>query len=172
MKDDLTEVLNHQRIRLVLERYCRGIDRLDAATLTSVYWDDAHDNHGIYNGPATGFTEFIIPYMREHWTSTTHIIGQSNIDVSGDQAAAETVFIAHHIRPDGDGIADDVAGGRYADILQRRNGDWRILDRVVVMDWVYTHSGIATSAIDPEVFVIGRRDAADYGYKPYGTLRD
>ena len=30
MQDDLNEILDHQRIRLVLERYCRGIDRLDA----------------------------------------------------------------------------------------------------------------------------------------------
>ncbi|UKK84083.1 nuclear transport factor 2 family protein [Sphingopyxis sp. BSN-002] len=172
MQDDLNEILNHQRIRLVLERYCRGIDRLDADALASVYWDDAHDNHGIYNGPAPGFAEFIIPYMRDHWTSTTHMIGQSNIEVAGNRAAAETVFIAHHIRPDGDGIADDVAGGRYADVLECRDGEWRLLDRVVVMDWVYTHAGLASSAIDPDVFVIGQRDAADFGYQPYGRLRD
>lgn len=172
MQDEVTQIMNHQRIRLVLERYCRGIDRLDADALASVYWGDAHDNHGIYNGPANGFAEFIIPYMRDHWTTTTHMIGQSNIAIEGDRAAAETVFIAHHIRPDGDGIADDVAGGRYADVLECRNGEWRILDRVVVMDWVYTHAGLASSAIDPDVFVIGGRDAGDFGYRPYERLRD
>lgn len=172
MQDDLTEISHHQRIRLVLERYCRGIDRLDAGLLNSVYWDDAMDNHGIYNGPARGFAEFILPYMQDHWTSTTHVIGQSNIEVNGTRAAAETVFVAHHIRPDGDGIADDVAGGRYADILESRNGEWRLLDRVVVMDWVYTHSGLASGGIDPGVFVVGQRDAADFGYRPYARLRD
>lgn len=172
MQDELTEILHHQRIRLVLERYCRGIDRLDADLLNSVYWDDALDNHGIYNGPARGFAEFILPYMRGHWTSTTHVIGQSNIEVSGTRAGAETVFVAHHIRPDGDGIADDVAGGRYADVLELRDGEWRLLDRVVVMDWVYTHSGLASGGIDPGVFVIGQRDTADFGYRPYERLRD
>jgi hypothetical protein len=171
MDDDLTTILSHQRIRLVLERYCRGIDRLDSDVLASVYWDDANDNHGIYNGPASGFAQFIIPYMREHWTSTTHIIGQSNIEVSGNRAAAETVFIAHHIRPDGDGIADDVASGRYVDLLECRNGEWRLLDRTVVMDWVYTHAAIAAGAIDPNVFVIGQRDMGDFSYQAYQKLR-
>lgn len=172
MQDDLTEILNHQRIRLVLERYCRGIDRLDAAALASVYWDDAQDNHGIYNGPARGFADFIIPYMRAHWSSTTHMIGQSNIEVAGNRAAAETVFVAHHIRAEGDGIADDVAGGRYADVLECRDGEWRLLDRVVVMDWVYSHSGLASNAIDPDVFEIGQRDTTDFGYNPYRRLRE
>jgi SnoaL-like domain len=172
MQDDLTEILHHQRIRLVLERYCRGIDRLDADLLKSVYWEDARDNHGIYNGPASGFAEFIIPYMRQIWTTTTHMIGQSNIALSGNRAAAETVFIAHHLRPDGEGMADDVASGRYADIMECRNGEWRLLDRVVVMDWVYTHSGLASGGIDPAVFVIGTRDKRDFGYQPYERFRD
>lgn len=172
MNDDLTEILHHQRVRLVLERYCRGIDRLDADALNSVYWDDAQDNHGIYHGAAGDFAAFIIPYMRENWTSTTHMIGQSNIQVNGNRAAAETVFVAHHIRPDGDGIADDVAGGRYADVLECRSGEWRLLDRVVVMDWVYTHAGLASGGIDPHVFVVGQRDAADFGYQPYARLCD
>jgi hypothetical protein len=170
MQDEITEIRDHQHIRLVLERYCRGIDRLDAALLNSVYWDDAQDNHGIYNGPARGFAEFIIPYMRDTWTSTTHMIGQSNIQVDGTRAAAETVFVAHHIRPDGDGMADDVASGRYADVLEARNGEWRLLDRVVVMDWIYTHSGLARGGIDPAVFVVGQRGAEDFGYRPYERL--
>tara|TARA_R110000765_G_scaffold130701_1_gene229227 strand:+ start:501 stop:1028 length:528 start_codon:yes stop_codon:yes gene_type:complete len=166
------EVLHHQRIRLVLERYCRGIDRLDADLLNSVYWEDAHDNHGIYNGPALDFAEFIIPYMKEHWISTTHMVGQSNIVVDRNRAAAETVFIAHHIRSDGDGIADDVAGGRYADVMEFRNSEWRLLDRVVVMDWVYTHSGLASGGIDSDVFEIGKRNNDDFGYRPYSRIQD
>ncbi|MBO9378911.1 nuclear transport factor 2 family protein [Sphingomonas histidinilytica] len=172
MQDALSDLLHHHKIRLVLERYCRGIDRLDADILNSVYWDDAIDNHGIYVGPARGFADFIIPNLRERWTSTMHTIGQSNIVVEGDRAAAETVFLAHHIRPDGDGIADDVAGGRYSDILECRGGEWRLLDRTVVMDWVYTHAGLASGGIDPTVFVVGERGGGDFGYRAYEKIRE
>jgi hypothetical protein len=172
MEDGLSELLSHHNVRIVLERYCRAIDRLDADMLNSVYWEDATDNHGIYVGPASGFAEFIIPNLRETWTSTMHAIGQSNIVVQGHRAAAETIFIAHHIRPDGDGIADDVAGGRYSDILECRNGEWRILDRTVVMDWIYTHAGLAAGGIDPAVFVTGERGRGDFSYGTYGKLKN
>ena len=171
MQAELSDILHSHRIRVVLERYCRGIDRLDSELLSSVYWDDAHDNHGIYVGPARDFPAFIIANLRETWTSTTHMIGQSNIVVNGDRAAAETIFVAHHFRPDGAGIADDVAGGRYADVLELRNGEWRILDRTVVMDWVYTHAGLSSDGIDPTVFIVGERSTADFGYRAYEKIR-
>lgn len=170
MSEELKELLHHNRIRLVLERYCRGIDRLDKDLLNSVYWDDATDNHGIYNGPARDFAEFIIPYMRQYWTTSMHMIGQSNIAVNGSHAAAETVFVAHHIRPDGDGIADDVVGGRYADVLECRSGEWRLSDRVVIMDWSYTHAGLPGGQIDLNMFVVGSRDASDFGYSPFQRI--
>ena len=66
MQDTLNEVIAHHRIRQVLERYCRGIDRLDAALIDSVYWDDATDNHGIYVGPGKDFSAFIIPMLRDN----------------------------------------------------------------------------------------------------------
>ena len=90
MQDTLNEVIAHHRIRQVLERYCRGIDRLDAALIDSVYWDDATDNHGIYVGPGKDFAAFIVPMLRDAFTATMHFIGQSNIAVTGDRAAADT----------------------------------------------------------------------------------
>ncbi len=167
MQDSLDEVIAHHRIRQTLERYCRGIDRLDAALIDSVYWEDSTDNHGIYVGPGPEFSAFIIPMLGEAFTATMHFIGQSNIVVTGARAAADTYFVAYHTRREGDGTVIDVAAGRYADMLERRGPDWKIKDRVVVMDWVETRRGLEASALRLDSFIQGQRSAEDISYRSY-----
>ncbi|MGE0668384.1 MAG: nuclear transport factor 2 family protein [Sphingomonadales bacterium] len=166
MSDVLNELADHHLIRQTLERYCRGIDRLDAGLIDSVYWEDSTDNHGIYVGPGPDFSAFIIPMLREAFERTMHVIGQSNIKVNGGRAAAETYFVAYHTRHDG-GTAIDVAAGRYADMLEKRGGEWKLLDRTVVMDWVETRRGLENSALALDGFVNGARDTGDVSYRAY-----
>jgi len=168
MQDTLNEVIAHHRIRQVLERYCRGIDRLAAALIDSVYWDDATDNHGIYVGPGKDFAAFIVPMLRDAFTATMHFIGQSNIAVTGDRAAADTYFVAYHTRSEEAGAVVDVAAGRYADMLERRGDEWRIRDRTVVMDWVETRHGLDRAALALASFTNGTRDRDDLSYGAYG----
>ena len=168
MQDTLNEVIAHHRIRQVLERYCRGIDRLDAALIDSVYWDDATDNHGMYVGPGKDFSAFIVPMLRDAFTATMHFIGQSNIAVTGDRAAADTSFVAYHPRNDEGGAVVDVAAGRYADMLERRGDEWRLKDRTVVMDWVETRHGLDRAALALASFTNGTRDRDDLSYGAYG----
>jgi hypothetical protein len=151
-------------IRAVLERYCRGIDRLDASLIDSVYWDDATDDHGTYTGPGKEFSAYIIPRLRKAYLTTMHAISQSNIVVSHDRAAGDTYFLSHHIRRAADGDFVDVAAGRYADIFERRNGEWRIKDRLVVMDWMETRQTRETSSVRLEHFTPGQRDVTDPSY--------
>ena len=93
MQTELNELIGHHRIRQTLERYCRGIDRLDAALIDSVYWDDATVNHGIYIGPGPDFSAFIIPMLREAYECTMHFLGQSNIVVTGERAAGDSYWL-------------------------------------------------------------------------------
>ncbi|MBI1182037.1 MAG: nuclear transport factor 2 family protein [Alphaproteobacteria bacterium] len=172
MDDILTELVDHHRIRQVLERYCRGIDRLDAALIDSVYWDDATDNHGIYVGPGPGFSAFIVPMLRDAFERTMHFLGQSNIAVTGSRAAADSYFLAYHTRREDGALAIDVAAGRYADMLERRGGEWRIRDRTVVMDWVETRRGLQDAALALDGFVNGCRDADDVSYRAYAWARE
>ncbi|MCC5872683.1 MAG: nuclear transport factor 2 family protein [Gammaproteobacteria bacterium] len=170
MYQNVEELLDLANIRAVLETYCRGIDRLDAELISSVYWEDATDNHGVYVGPGQDFAAFIVPFLRDGYTSTMHFIGQSNIRVEGDRAAGETYFLAYHTRNEGDGAALDIAAGRYVDGFAKRGGEWRIADRVIVMDWVDTRSGLQSGDIALGSFVLGSRDASDPSYSSYGRL--
>lgn len=167
MQESLGDLLDHYRIRQTLERYARGIDRLDAALIDSVYWPDSTDDHGLYVGPGQGFSAFIVPLLRESYDCTTHFLGQSNIVVNGDRAASDTYFIAYHNRREGAAVVVDVGAGRYADKLERRDDEWRISDRVVLMDWVETRHGLEQPALDLAEFRTGRRDANDISYEPY-----
>lgn len=167
--DDLQTMADHFSIRAVLERYCRGIDRLDAALIDSVYWPEATDDHGVYSGPGKDFSAFIIPMLRDGYDATMHVIGQSNIRVEGDRAAADTYFQAYHRRAQDGGIALDIAAGRYADVFEKRGGEWRISDRVVVMDWTDTRIGLEGAAFGLGIFTTGRRDGDDASYHAYRT---
>ncbi len=57
---ELQELIDRKRVYDVLTRYCRALDRCDVDLMRSVYWDDARDDHGVFNGGAQEFAEFII----------------------------------------------------------------------------------------------------------------
>jgi hypothetical protein len=55
-----------------------------------------------------------------------------------------------------------LAGGRYVDRLERRDGDWRIATRVVVIEW---QGAIEGGAPDPQNRVAPRLDRDDVSYQ-------
>ena len=139
----VVELADREAIRHCLMRYCRGIDRLDRELLDSVYWPDATDDHIIYSGNAGGFINFVIDVLSQ-LDQTQHLVGNVLIDMSGpDMASSESVFQAFHRLPGADGASDLFVGGRYVDRLEKRNDEWRILVRTVIIDWFrsYPDSG-------------------------------
>lgn len=78
-----------------LFRYARAIDRFDEALLRQVYWPEAVDNHGTYNGPVSGFVEYVIPALRE-MDQTIHFFGNILIELHGGSASSEAYFFACH----------------------------------------------------------------------------
>jgi hypothetical protein len=170
MSDDVAELLAHLRIRQVLERYCRGIDRVDIDLVSQSYWEDSIDDHGVYVGPGADFAATMGPRIAEAYTQTVHVIGQSYIELEGAFATAETYFVAYHIRPDGASTCVDVAGGRYVDLFEQRRDEWRIKDRTVVMEWVESRSGLENARISLDNFQRGRRDRSDLSSRPVSAF--
>ena len=165
--ETLEDMLDSFKIRRVIERYCRGVDRGDAELISSVYWPEATDNHGIWKGPGNEFGAFIVPMMAEAYTQSMHCVAQSNIAVSGTSAAADTYCIAMHRKDHGDKVTCDYAYCRYVDRFEKRGEEWRILDRVVVME---AFQGFADAEAGPspiETFALGRTDRSDLSYQAY-----
>lgn len=170
MDDQQLERLSDQlAIQKVLATYCRAVDRCDHDLLKSVYWPDATDNHGVFNGNALEFAAFIIPLLRE-MGQTMHQISNVLIDLDGDQARVETYVCAHHLIPSEQGAKDMIFLGRYLDRFERREGEWRIAYRLVIMDWNRNHP--ATAVWDEGAFgemeVRGQRSPDDPSYALFG----
>ncbi len=164
---DVQAVLDHFQISKMLAVYCRAIDRCDKELLKSVYWPDAVEQHGIFNGNAWDFAEFIIPLL-SGMKSTTHEITNTLIDLRGDHAAVETYVCAYHSVPDGAGKHNDlIVGGRYLDRMERRQGEWRIAQRTFVMDWNQNQPSTAQweGGMFAQLNVRGAHDRSDPSYQ-------
>jgi hypothetical protein len=132
---ELQLLVDEAAIRKVLVLYSRAIDRMDWELLRTCYHQGAVDDHGLYRGDIEGFIELLSEKLPLD-ESTTHFLGNHEIDVEGDVAFAETACVARHRRAavDGTPATDYVAFLRYCDRFERRDGEWRIAHRVVVYE--------------------------------------
>jgi hypothetical protein len=133
---NLDEISAELEIRRVLARYCRGVDRGDLALLRSVYHPDARDDHGTFKGNGWDFAEHLVKLMDSITIPSQHHLTNVLIERSGDHAEVESYVLAYHPVPDANGgEVHALFGGRYLDHFERRDGEWKIADRKVVMDW-------------------------------------
>lgn len=155
-------------IRQVMARYCRGIDRLDRELVSGAFWADAYDDHGPFQGTGPEFVDWIMPAMEQMHAVSSHILGQSYFEFAGERAAVETPFTAHRIGHGERAGIRSTLGGRYVDIFERRDGEWRILRRIVMYDWS------AKSEAEPLDFahLEGSRSREDPSYQTFALLRE
>jgi hypothetical protein len=132
----LEDLLAREAIRDCIYRYSHGIDRRDRETLRLCYWPDATDDHVSFSGNAYEFIDVIMPFL-EGLKASTHSMSNILIRVDGDTARVETYWHVFHREAGADGAADYdyIAGGRYLDTFERRDGEWRVLTRVLIRDW-------------------------------------
>jgi hypothetical protein len=129
----LRHLADKEAIRDCVNRYARGLDRHDEEILRSVFHADAVDNHG---SVVLGRDAFVSWANEWHVNvSTRHMHGMTShiSDIEGDEAHAVTYVLFALCRKDGKTV--HLGGGRYVDRLARREGDWRIVLRRLVIDW-------------------------------------
>ncbi|MEL7540698.1 MAG: nuclear transport factor 2 family protein [Pseudomonadota bacterium] len=136
LEDTIRELADREAIRDCLFRYCRGIDRADESALRSAYWPDGTDQHGPYTGSASGFVDWALKQLK-YAERNIHQIHNILIEFKSGGAAVESYFSAFQRQPGPDGKMIELEmKGRYLDWFVARDGEWRILNRVVVFDWV------------------------------------
>lgn len=167
-------LIDRDAIRRVMFRYCRAIDRLDEPLLRSVYWEEAVDNHGMYNGPVDGFVRWVVPRLAA-MQNTSHFLGNMRIEVDGVRAKGETYFQAYHRRKmDGkEGWHDVWVSGRYLDEFEKRGldkdgGEWRIINRLVIADWTRDYGPSEIEELRTRMGVIGAHGAEDPSHGFFG----
>ena len=132
--DLLRRVAARQDIAELLARYCRGIDRCDAAELDWVFADDARIDYGSGAQDKAATCAGLLAAVGA-MRLTQHAIGNIIIEFDGDRARAETYCVALHILGEPGSETEMTVGGRYLDTLEQRAGEWRIVERLYVMDW-------------------------------------
>lgn len=148
-----------------LLQYCRGIDRCDEELVAGVYHPDATDDHGAFKGLGTEFAAYAIHTLRKYMDATQHSISEPYIQfVDRTTAHVETYVLAVHRRHDDAGVYLERFGGRYVDRFERRNGDWRIADRICIHEWDAKER--VELAWAPGRFTEGNRDRTDPAYPP------
>jgi hypothetical protein len=134
---DVQALLAKEDIRTLSRHYMRGLDRLDADLLRSVFFDDAQVDYGFYRGSAQQFVAFAMRALRDHHANH-HFIGQMSVDLEGDVAFGEIYFQAFHRIVEAGVEKDLFIAGRYVDRYERRQGIWKIAFRAEVNDWART----------------------------------
>jgi hypothetical protein len=125
--------VDREAIRDVVNRYCHGVDRLDADCMKSAYWPDAVDEHGVFNGNAWEFVDHCMASHRR-WRSTMHCVFNHHISLGPDGITATgevyniSVLFNDHER------SQLTWYGRYLDRYEKRADQWRIAHRVCVYE--------------------------------------
>jgi uncharacterized protein (TIGR02246 family) len=163
--DTMRKLADREAIRDVLNRYARAVDRLDADLLRSVFHPDAHDDHGPFQGSPEEFIEWVVPFLRSEYVATSHHLTSQNIELDDDVAYTETYAVVSQYRMREGERYESVSNARYIDRLERRDGEWRIADRLVVTDSAKTVPAPPFSGTTPAAALGGgTRDRNDPVY--------
>jgi len=127
----LRELVDRQAIHQVMLRYGRGLDRLDNELARSCYWDDATEDHGQFVGNPDDFLKYA-DGSTLMFEAVQHGILNHFCDLQGDEAFCETYYQFTGVTA-GDG-PNFVSTGRYIDHFARRGGEWRIANRVTIIE--------------------------------------
>lgn len=166
VEPEVQALLDHQAIRDVVLRYCRGIDRLDLELVRGCYHPDATDDHGSFLGTRDEYVEWVGGVLMRY-TGTMHVVANQLVELDGDVARSETYGVAyHHGDPPADQRRNFTTGFRYVDRFERRDGEWRIATRVAVREWTHTVTAEQQVIIPPERDDRrGQRDRTDAVYE-------
>ncbi|CAN7317915.1 nuclear transport factor 2 family protein [Phenylobacterium sp. LjRoot225] len=161
---DRTEILD------CIARHARGCDRHDSDLLASAYHADGVDEHGwaINSGPK--YPEWANAQHSAGSQQNMHNITTHACEIDGDVAHAESYAVGLFLNPDGQTAR--LIAGRYADRLERRDGEWRIALRRTTVDVLMTGEAtiLSTQLFKDLGYVKGMRDKRDVAYQRPLTL--
>jgi hypothetical protein len=143
---------DERALRALAAGYASGVDRRDVDLFVSVFAPDAvlrvHDP-GAYDEPRSvlhGREELARVIERiSVYDATFHFVGQAAYAEDGDGVAGEVYCTAHHLTRTRHGANDFTMLIRYRDLYARVDGEWRIAERAVLVDWTALQTAIPPS---------------------------
>lgn len=173
----LQRLIDKSEIQDAMTRYARGVDRGDWELMRSTYHPDAFDSHGDYKGSVDGLIEWLDQRFAGV-DNSMHFLGNCLIEFAGpDLALVETYFVSRRLRPPAgdecqttspnDAMCRE-AWGRYVDRFERRDGQWRVAHRTVVLEASSTSLALGGARTSPLTW--GKRDRTDRLYQAQAEI--
>jgi hypothetical protein len=129
------DLVDREHIRDCVARLARGEDRRNAELISACFWPEATVDLGVFAGSFAEYLAWVVPGAPSI-PLTLHTLGQSMIELRDDVAAVESHVTAYHRINISTEERDIVLGGRYLDRMEKRGGDWRIVHRMMLYDWL------------------------------------
>jgi hypothetical protein len=137
--NSLDFVVSRIEILDCINSIARGVDRLDRDIFRTGYHPDAVLDFGTHIGNPEQHMDFFFELHRNMQTAHAHTICNHVCELDGDVAHTETYFI--FASENAAGTPKTIAGGRYIDKFERRDGRWAIAVRKCVTTWNMTPDG-------------------------------
>lgn len=171
-------IADRMAITDTIYRWCRAIDRLDMDGVRAVFHPDATDDHTAFKGGVDGLIEWIstrhqgIPFSM-HQVSNI-LIEFASTDVAlvetcvwciqrypVESLASLTQLTGARDRAPSNGI-DSMSCSRYVDRFERRQDEWRIAQRTVVIGWKSLFDVPADTPRFPSAWIQDMRNQEDF----------
>lgn len=166
----LQRLLDRAEIEDVLKRYYRGLDRFDLELMLEAFHPGARERHGGWGeGDAAEVSRRLLETASTFSSSHIHFLSNVMVDFEGEDRASCEAYLHAVSRIEGTGGRRDfVFMGRLVDRFERRDGCWKIIDRLLVKD-VDKIDPVVEITRDPDgsKTVRGRRDRQDPSYRKY-----
>jgi len=115
-----------------LTRVLRGIDRFDRELfLSGFHLDAVLDAGGYVNSPAQVF-DGVASLHDTGQSSTLHNLLNHSCEIDGETGHTETYLLFTGVNRD---TTNWIAGGRYLDRFEKREGVWKIAFRFTLIEW-------------------------------------
>ena len=125
-------LLQRQEILDCLTRFSRGMDRFDRELFLSAFHADATIAAGDFVGGPADLYAWASAMHEQGQIATNHNLLNHTCDIAGDTAHTETYYLFVGRNRDD---TNWIAGGRYLDRVERREGAWRIALRTNAIEW-------------------------------------
>jgi len=137
----MSDSQHQKRLQLLLDkqdiydcqvRFSRGMDRFDRPLFLSAFHEDAIISAGTYVANPKAIYGWAKQLHEQGQSATQHNLYNHSCEVDGDTAHSEIYYVFVGRNRD---ESNWLAGGRYVDRLERRDGEWKITFRANAIEW-------------------------------------
>jgi ketosteroid isomerase-like protein len=132
MSDDraLQHTLDLETLRNLGQRYARAADARDYDAVGALFHPDAVIDGLRGSSPLAEYLE-MSRSTPPAYAQSMHALGEPliELDVGADTATLDTYAVVYQIGATSEGGGNSTLGVRYVDVVERRDGEWRIRHR-------------------------------------------